>query len=152
MGITPKTRVYVIYLLCPLESDLESFLHPLFYSWKGQLLASCILFAVMSWSESSYCLDVWSARWNIKEGTRGLLCHANISIMLVVGTNGLPLIRQDIYHSITNSISAFDAYFTICWKICFYFVYWGCCFRLALYVIQKYLPTNQNKNKGPGNV
>jgi hypothetical protein len=32
----------------------------------------------------------------------------------------------------------------------FYLICWGCFFRLALYVTQKYLPTNPNKNNGPG--
>jgi hypothetical protein len=32
----------------------------------------------------------------------------------------------------------------------FYLICWGCFFRLALYVTQKYLPTNQNKNNGLG--
>jgi hypothetical protein len=70
--------------------------------------------------------------------------------MLIVGTNGLALIRQDIYQYIMNSISAFRAYFPIRWTFFFYLICWGCFFRLALYVTQKYLPTNQNKNNGLG--
>lgn len=74
-------------------------------------LASSLL---MFWSNSSSCLDVLFARWNIKEGTSGSLCHVIISTMLVVETDGLASTRQANL-SWTQQIHSVLIYFDACW-------------------------------------